>query len=145
MGYVSFLTWNLCIPRNGHVTVHFLLVQIYSHHDYDHLCHHGPYDDSSILTSAHHLFTFLHYSYILLFYDHAIMILMILMTHMFSYLSLTLPGLNLDLHSFDYPFLSCLCPFLFSPPHSLCNCSIFTYDVLSLELLSVMATLVYIV
>ena len=38
----------------------------------------------------------LHYSCVLLFYDHAITILMILMTHMFSYLSLTLPGLNLD-------------------------------------------------
>ena len=73
------------------------------------------------------------------------MILTILMTHIISYLSLTLPDLSLDLHSFDYSFLSHLCPFLLSPPHSLCNCSIFTYDVLSLELLFVMATLVYIV
>ena len=96
-------------------------------------------------TIIHLLASFLYHSYVLLFYDYAIMILTIPMTHMFSYLSLTLPGLNLDLHSFDYPFLSCLCPILFSPPHSLCNCSIFTYDVLSLELLSVMATLVYIV
>ena len=73
------------------------------------------------------------------------MILTILMTHMFSYLSLTLPGLSLNLHLFDYSFLSHLCPFLLSPPHSLCNYSIFTYNVLSSELLSVMATLVYIV
>ena len=90
-------------------------------------------------------FAFLHHSCVLLFYDYAITILTILMTHMFSYLSLALPGLNLDLHSFDYSFLSCLCPFLLSLPHSLCNHSIFTYDVLSSELLSVMATLVYIV
>ena len=67
------------------------------------------------------------------------------MTHMFSYLSLMLPSLSLDLHSFDYSFLSRFCPFLLSPPHSLCNHSIFTYNVLSLELLAVMATLVYIV
>ena len=73
------------------------------------------------------------------------MILTILMIHMFSYLSLTLPSLSLDLHSFDYSFLSHLCPFLLSLPHSLCHHSIFTYDVLSSELLSVMATLVYIV
>ena len=70
---------------------------------------------------------------------------MILMTHTFSFLSLTLPYLGLDLHSFDDSFLSCLCPLLLSPPHSLCNYSIFTYDMLPLELLSVMATLVYIV
>ena len=57
------------------------------------------------------------------------------MTHTFSYLSLTQPGLSLDLHSFDYSSLSRLCPFLLSPPHSLCNYSIFTYDALSLELL----------
>ena len=73
------------------------------------------------------------------------MILTILMIHMFSYLSLTLPSLSLDLHSFDYSFLSRLCPFLLSPSHSLCHYSIFTYNVLSSELLSVMATLVYIV
>ena len=90
-------------------------------------------------------FAFLHHSCALLFYDHAIMILMILTTHTFPYLSLTLPGLSLDLHSFDYSFLSHLCPFLLSPPHSLCNHSIFTYDVLPSELFSAMATLVYIV
>ena len=72
------------------------------------------------------------------------MTLMILMTHMFSYLSPTLPSLSLDLHSFGYLFLSCLCPLLLSSPHSLYNRSIFTYDVLSSELPSVMATLVYI-
>ena len=66
----------------------------------------------------------LHYSCVLLFYDHTIMILMILMTHAFSYPSLTLPGLSLDLHSFNYSFLLRLCPFLLSLPHSLCNHSI---------------------
>ena len=64
---------------------------------------------------------------------------MILTTHMLSYLSLTLPSLSLDLHSFDYSFLSHFCPFLLSLLHSLCHHSIFTYDVLSLELLSVSA------
>ena len=49
----------------------------------------------------------LHHSCVLLFCDHAITILMILMTHTFSYLSLTLPGLSLDLHSFDCSSLSC--------------------------------------
>ena len=144
MEYVSLLTWSLCIPRNGHVTIPSLLAQIYGHHDYDHLCHHDPYDDLSHSTSAcHHLFS-LYYSCVLLFYDYAIMTLMILMTHMFSCLSPTLPSLSLDLHSFGYLFLSRLCPLLLSLPHSLCNRSIFTYDVLSLELSSVMATLVYI-
>ena len=90
-------------------------------------------------------FAFLYHSCDLLFYDHAIMILTTLTTHIFSYLYPTLPGLSLDSHSFDYSFLSCLCSFLLSPSHSLCNHSIFTYDVLPLELLSVMATLVYIV
>ena len=145
MGYVSLPTQSLCIPRNGHVMTSSSLVQIYGHHDYDHLCHHSPYDDSSHLTSAcHHLFS-LHHSCVLLFYDHTITTLMILTTHTFSYLSLTLPSLSLDLHSFDDSFLSRLCPFLLNPPHSLCNHSIFTYDVLPLELLSAMATLVYIV
>ena len=69
-------------------------------------------------------FALLRYSCILLFYDHTIMILTILMTHIFSYLSLTLSSLSLDSHSFDYSFLSCLCSFLFSPPHFLCNNSI---------------------
>ena len=134
MGYVSLLIWSLCIPRNGHVTVPFSLVRIYGHYDYDHLRHHGLYDDSSLPISAHHLFALLHYSHVLLFYDHAITILMTPMTHIFSYLSLTLPSLSLDLHSFDYLFLSCLCLFLLSLPHSLCNHSIFTYDVLSSKL-----------
>ena len=121
------------------------LVWIHGHHDYNRPRHHGPYDDSSYSTSACHHSPSLHYSCIILFYDHAIMILMILMTHIFSYLSLTLPGLSLDSHSFDYSFLSCLCLFLLSLPHSLYHHSIFTYNVLSSELLSVMATLVYIV
>ena len=145
MGYVSLLTQSLCIPRNGHVMVSFSLVWIYGHHDYDRPCHHSPYGDSSDSTPARHYSPSLHHSCALLFYDHAITILTTPMTHMFSYLSLTLSGLSLDLHSFDYSFLSCLCSFLLSPPHSLCNDSIFTYNVLSLELLSVMATLVYIV
>ena len=145
MGYISLLTQSLCIPRNGHVMVPSSMVRIYSHHDYCRPHHHGPYDDSSDLTPARHHSPSLHYSCILLFYDHAITILTILMTHTFSYLSLTLPGLSLDLHSFDCSSLSRLCPLLFSPPHSLCICSIFTYDVLSSELPSVMATLVYIV
>ena len=80
----------------------------------------------------------------LLFYDHAITIFMILTTHILSYLSLTLPGLSLDSHSFDYSFLSHLCSFLLSPSHVLCNHSIFTYDVSPSELLSIMDTLVYI-
>ena len=145
MRYVSLLTQSLCIPRNSHVTIPSLLVWIYSHHDCDCPCHHGPHDDSSTSTSAHHHSLPLHYSCILLFYDHTIMTLTILTTHIFSYLSPTLPGLILDLHSFDYSFLSRFCPLLLSPPHSLCHHSIFTYDVLSSELSSVMATLVYIV
>ena len=145
MGYISLLTQNLCIPRNGHVTVPFSLVRIYGHHDYDRPHHHGQYDDSSNLTPARHHSPSLHHSCTILFYDHAITILTTPMTHMFSYISPTLPGLSLDLHSFDYSFLSHLCSFLLNPPHSLCNHSIFTYDVLSSELLSVMATLVYIV
>ena len=58
MGYISLPTWSLCIPRNGHVTTPSSLVQIYSHHDYDHPCHHGLYDDLSYSTSACHHFTF---------------------------------------------------------------------------------------
>ena len=145
MGYVSLLTRSLCIPRNGHVMVPSSLVWIYSHHDYNRPHHHDLYNDLSYLISARHHFAFLHYSCILLFYDHTITILMILITHTFSYLYLTPPSLSLDLHSFDYSFLSRLCPLLLSSPHSLCICSIFTYDVLSLELPSVTATLVYIV
>ena len=111
------------------------LVQIYGHHDYDLPCHHGLYDDSSRSTSARHHLPFLHHSCILLFYDRAITIFTILMTHTFSYLSLTLPSLSLDPHSFNYSSLSHLCFLLLSPPHSLCNRFIFTYDVLSSELL----------
>ena len=110
-------------------------VRTYGHHDYDRLRHHSPYNDSSHLTLAHHYSPFLHQVCVLLFYDQAITILMILMTHTFSYLSLTLSGLSPDLHSFDYSFFSRLCSFLLSPPHSLCNHSIFTYNVLSSELL----------
>ena len=145
MGYISLLIRSLCIPRNGHVTIPSLLVWIYGHHDCDCPCHHSPHDDSFISTSACHHSLPSHYACVLLFYDHTIMILTILMTHISSYLSPTLPGLSLDLHLFNYSFLSRFCPLLLSPPHSLCHHSIFTYDVLSLELPSVMATLVYIV
>ena len=126
---------DLCILRNGLATFVLLLDRIHGLHDYDPSRHHGPYDYSSRLTSACHHSPFLCHSCVLLFYDHTITILMILMTHAFSYLSLTLPGLSLDLHSFDYSSLSRLCSLLLSPPHSLCNRSIFTYDVLSSELL----------
>ena len=93
----------------------------------------------------HIIICLLYHSCDLLFYDHAIMTFMILMTHIFTYLSLILPGLSLDSHSFDYSFLSRLCSLLLRPPHFLCNRSIFTYDVSPLELFSDMATLVYIV
>ena len=126
---------DLCIPRNGHATFVLSLDRIHGLQDYDPSRHHGSYDYSSSSTSARHHFPFLCHSCVLLFYDHAITILTILMTHAFSYLSLTLPGLSLDLHSFDYSSLSRLCSLLLSPPHSLCNHSIFTYDVLSSELL----------
>ena len=125
---------DLCIPRNGQATFILSLDRIYGLHDYDPSCHHGPYDDSSRSTSAHYHLPSLHHSCVLLFYDHAITTLTILMTHTFSYLSLTLPGLSLDPHSFNYSSLSRLCSLLLSPPHSLCNHSIFIYDVLSSEL-----------
>ena len=70
-------------------------------------------------TSARHYSPSLCYSCVLLFYDHAITIFMTLATHILSYLSLTLPSLNLDSHSFDYSFLSHLCSFLFHLPHFL--------------------------
>ena len=107
---------DLCIPRNGPATCVPLLVQIHGLHDYDPSRHHDPYDDSSRSTSARHHSPFLHHSCVLLFYDHAIMTLTILMTHTFSYLSLTLPGLSLDPHSFDYSSLSCLWSLLLSLP-----------------------------
>ena len=115
MGYISLLIRSLYIPRNGHVTIPSSLVQVYGHHDYNRPCHHGPYDDSSYFNISTLSFACLYHSCILLFYHHTIMILTVLMTHMFSYLSLTLPGLSLDLHSFDYSFLSHLCPFLTQP------------------------------
>ena len=126
---------DLCTPRNGHATFVLSLDWIHGLHDNDPSCHHGPYDYSSRSTLARHHSPSLHHSCVLFFYDHTITILTILMTHTFSYLSLTLPGLSLDPHSFDYSSLSHLCSLLLSPPHSLCNHSIFTYDVLSLELL----------
>ena len=129
MGYISLQIRSLCIPRNSHITIPFLLVQIYGHHDYNHLRHHGLYNDSSHSTSARHHLPSCIILASWLFYDHVITILTILTTHIFSYLSPTLPGLSLDLHSFDYSFLSCLCPFLLSLPHFPRNHSIFTYDV----------------
>ena len=126
---------DLCIPRNGHATFVLSLDRIHGLHDYNPSRHHGLYDYSSRSTSAHHHSPSLPHSCVLLFYDHAITTLTIPMTHTFSYLSLTLPGLSLDPHSFDYSSISRLCSLLLSPPHSLCNRSIFTYDVLSSELL----------
>ena len=92
------LIQDLCIPRNGHATFVPLLARIHGLHDYDPSCHHSLYNYPSRSTSARHHLPSLHHSCVLLFYDHVIMILMILMTHMFSYLSLTLPGLSLDPH-----------------------------------------------
>ena len=146
MGYVS--SQSEAYVSLGTVTQHFpsSLVRTYGHHDYDHLRHHGLHSDSSRLTPAHHHSPLLHRASVLLFYDHAIRIFMILMTHMFSYLSLTLPSLSLDPHSFDYSSLShafvplySACPtlfviFLFLPT----MCYLRSYS-------SVMATLVYIV
>ena len=126
---------DLCIPRNSHATIVLSLDWVHGLHDYNPSRHHGPYDYSSRSTSARHHLPSLHHSCVLLFYDHAIMTLTILMTHTFSYLSLALPGLSLDPHSFNYSSLSRLCSILLSPPHSLCNRSIFTDDVLSSELL----------
>ena len=129
------LIQDLCIPRIGYTTFTSSLVWTYGHHDYNHSCHHSPYGDSSHLTSACHHLPSLHHSCILLFYDYAITILTILMTHTFSYLSRTLSGLSLDPHSFDYSFLSHLCSLLLSSPHSLCNHSICTHNAISSELL----------
>ena len=105
----------------------------------------GPYGDSSHSTSAHHCSPLLRHACVLLFYDHAITIFTILMTHMISYLSLTLPGLSLNPHSFDCSFLSCLCYLHSARP------TLFVI-ILSLPKMrylqsysSVMATLVYIV
>ena len=116
----------LCIPRNGHATFPSSLVWTYSHHDYDHLCHYGPYGDSSCLTSTHHCSPSLHHACVLLFYNHTITIFMILMTHTISYLSLTLPGLSLDPHSFDCSFLSHLC-YLLTQPNPLSLSSFYFY------------------
>ena len=85
-------------------------------------------------TVIHHLHTSAHH------YDFTV-----LTTHILPYLSLTLRDLSLDSHSFYYSSLSRLCSFLLSSLHFLCNPSIFIYGVLSSELFSVMATLVYIV
>ena len=116
----------LCIPRNGHAASPSSLVQTYGHHDYDHLCHHGLYGNSSHSTSARHCLPLLHHACVLLFYDHAITIFMILMTHAFSYLSLALPGLSLDPHSFDCSFLSRLC-YLLTQPNPLSLSSFYFY------------------
>ena len=136
---------DLCTPRNGHATFVLSLVRIHGLHDYDPSCHHGPYDDSSRSTSACHHSPSLHHSCVLLFYDHAITILTILMTHMFSYLSLTLPGLSLDLHSFDYSSLSRLCPSYSARPTLFVIILFLPTMCYLLSYFSVMATLVYIV
>ena len=105
----------LCIPRNRQDTFVISLVRTHGHHDYNHPHHLDRYGDSSRSTSARHHSLSLHHPCVLLFYDHDIMTLTILMTHTFSYLSLTLPGLSLDPHSFDYSFLSRLCYLLTQP------------------------------
>ena len=117
----------LCIPRNGQDMFAPSLVQTHSHHDYDQLCHHSPYSDSSCSTPAHHYLPLLHHCCILLFYDHAITIFTIFMTHTIPYLSLTLPGLSLDPHSFDYSFISRLC-YLLTQPNPLSLSSFYFYS-----------------
>ena len=139
------LIQDLCIPRNGHTTFILSLDRIHGLHDYDPSRHHGPYDYSSRSTSACHHSPLLHHSCVLLFYDHDITTLTILMTHTFSYLSPTLPGLSLEPHSFDYSSLSRHCSLLLSPPHSLCNRLFLPTMYYLRSYSSVMATLVYIV
>ena len=114
-GVCLFSIQDLNIPRNPQATFAFPLVQTHGHHDYNHPCRHGPYNDSSCTALAHHSFIILHHSLVLLFYDHNIMTLTILMTHTISYLSPTLPGLSLGLHSFNYSSLSHLCSLLTQP------------------------------
>ena len=116
----------LCIPRNHQDTFVLSLVRTHGHHDYDHPRHLGLYGDSSHSTSARHHSLPLHHLCVLLFYDHNITTFMILMTHMFSYLSLTLPGLSLGPHSLAYPFLSRLC-YLLTQPDPLSLSSFYFY------------------
>ena len=106
---------DLCIPRNSQDAFAISLVRIHGHHDYNWSCHHGSLDDLPCSTSAQHHSSPLHHACVLLFYDHDIMILMILMTHTFSYLSLTLSGLHPDPHSFNYSSISHLCSHLTQP------------------------------
>ena len=119
--------WDLCIPRNGQDTFVSSLVRSHGHHDYDHLCHHGLHGYSARSTSAHHSFAISRHSFVLLFYDHDIMTLMILMTHMLPFYSPTLPGPSLDPHSFDYSSLSRYCFVWLSPIHTLCHQFIFIF------------------
>ena len=124
---VCFLSiQGLCIPRNRQDTFVLSLVRTHGHHDYNRLRHLGLYGDSSHSTSARHYSLSLHHPRVLLFYDHDITILMILMTHTFSYLSLTLPGLSLDPHSFDYSLISRLC-YLLTQPDPLSLSSFYFY------------------
>ena len=116
----------LCIPRNRQDMFVLSLVRTHGHHDYDHPCHLGLYSDSSHSTSARHHLLLLHHPCVLLFYDHDITTLMILMTHMFSYLFLTIPGPSLDPHSFDYSSLSRLC-YLLTQPDPLSLSSFYFY------------------
>ena len=75
------LIQDLCIPRNSHATFVLSLDRIHGLHDYNPPRHYGPYNYSSHSTSACHHSPSLHHSCVLLFYDHAIMILM---THTLS-------------------------------------------------------------
>ena len=125
---VCFLsTRGLCIPRNRQDTFVLSLVRTHSHHDYDYPRYLGPYGDSSCSTSARHHSLSLHHPCVLLFYDHDITTFTILMTHMFPYLSLTLPGLSLDPHSFDYSPISRLC-YLLTQPDPLSLSSFYFYS-----------------
>ena len=124
---VCFLSiQGLCTPRNLQDTFILSLDWTHGHHDYNHPHHLGPYGDSSHSTSARHHLLSLHHPCVLLFYDHDITILTILMTHTFSYLSLTLSGLSLDPHSFDYSSLSHLC-YLLTQPDPLSLSSFYFY------------------
>ena len=116
----------LCIPRSHQDTFVLSSVRTCDHHDYDRLRHLGPYGDSSRSTSAHHHSLSLHHPRVLLLYDHDIMTFTILMTHTLSYHSLTLPGLSLDSHSFDYSSLSRLC-YLLTQPDPLSLSSFYFY------------------
>src|SRR5580704_4243815 len=75
---------DLYIPRNGQDTCDLSLVRIFGHHDYHRPRHHGPFDDSFDLTSARTASIRLHHSFVLLFFDHAIVFLVLLTIYFYS-------------------------------------------------------------